>query len=195
MIFETTKKKIYLFLQHWCWNKGIDGFTRPRREIDIDKSNLVLRQFLKLIFLRSFSTKFRSIFVSVRLILPKVIATTGKWRQIRKWFLTHIKFIRVEIEIVAAIFFVVFETASKILIAFVRPIRLKSCNCQIYRYWASMKDLRKQREFIAAIFDWFPKRKANVPLLVSDWYWKKFGLTNLPDHDGKLTSDMNLVLK
>ena len=114
----------------------------------------------KLIFLPLFSTGFRSIFVSARLILPKVIATTRKWRQIWKWFLTHIKVIRVEIEIVAAQpFFVVFETASKVLIAFIRPIRLKSCGCQIYRYWASMKDLRKQREFIAAIFDWSPSEK------------------------------------
>ena len=29
---------------------------------------------------------------------------TGKWRQTRKWFVTHIKGVRVEIEIIAAIF-------------------------------------------------------------------------------------------
>ena len=48
---------------------------------------------------------------------------------------------------------------------------------------------------IRAIFEWFPKEKANLLLLVSEWYWEKLGLKDLQDNNLKLTSDMNLVLK
>ena len=65
--------------------------------------------------------------VSIRLMLPKdggwqIYRTTmRKSRQIRKWFLTHNKSIRVEIEMFQPIF-ADFQTTSKFVINFVRLI-------------------------------------------------------------------------
>ena len=58
----------------------------------------------------NFQATVKFVIVSVRLILPKVGAdgfaggTTGKLRQTRKSFLSHIKGIKVELAFIAAIF-------------------------------------------------------------------------------------------
>ena len=49
-------------------------------------------------------------------------------------------------------------------------------------------------EIIAALFRWHLKQQINFELFVWDWYWEKWGLTYLPGHDGKVTSDINLIL-
>ena len=51
-----------------------------------------------------------------------------------------------------------------------------------------------QVESIATIFQGFSKQQVNLSLFISYWYWENWGLTNLPDQDGKSTSDMNLIL-
>ena len=42
--------------------------------------------------------------------------------------------------------------------------------------------------------NWISKQPVSLPLLLSDWYCQKLGLTDLPGHYEKSTSDMNLVL-
>ena len=49
-------------------------------------------------------------------------------------------------------------------------------------------------EIIAAIFFlWDLKQQVNFQLFLQDRYWEKWRLTELTGHDGKLTSDMNLI--
>ena len=51
-----------------------------------------------------------------------------------------------------------------------------------------------QIEIIAVIFDWTSKQQVNLLLFVSDWYSQKLELKDLPGHDGKSRSDLNLIL-
>lgn len=84
--------------------------------------------------------------VSIRLMLPKdggwqiYRTTTRKSRQIRKWFLTHNKSIRVEIEMFQPIFGD-FQTTSKFVINFVRLILGKVRIDRFTRPWQEM-DIR-----------------------------------------------------
>ena len=66
---------------------------------------------------------------------------------------------------------------------------------QIKKIQARIKGIKVQIKIIEGVFEMFPKEKANLLLLVSEWYWEKLGLKDLQDNDVKLTSDMNLVLK
>ena len=123
-------------------------------------------------------------------------ASTRKWRHIRKGFGTQIKVKRMEIEIIAALF----QWFSK---------QQVNCHCfckmdigkrgcwRVYQatmgnwyqigkwFWTHIKCLRLQIEIIASIFDWFSKQQVNLSLFLSDWFCRKLGLTDLPDHHGK----------
>ena len=47
-------------------------------------------------------------------------------------------------------------------------------------------------EIAATSFSWHLKQQVNFKLFWLDWYWEKRGFTELPGHEGKLTSDINL---
>ena len=44
-------------------------------------------------------------------------------------------------------------------------------------------------EILASIFDGTSKQKLNLLLFLSDCYYRKLGLIDLPSHNGKVTSD------
>ena len=50
-----------------------------------------------------------------------------------------------------------------------------------------------QIEIVAAVYDWIFKQQLNLLLFLSDWYCGKLGLTDLPGHDGKVTSDGKMI--
>ena len=52
-------------------------------------------------------------------------------------------------------------------------------------FWKVAKVIRVEIKIIAPVFDWISKQQLNLLLSLSDWYWEKMGLTDLPDHDGK----------
>ena len=52
-----------------------------------------------------------------------------------------------------------------------------------------------QIEIIAVIFDWSAKQQVNLSLFLSNWYCGKLGLTNLPGHDWRVTSDKEIICK
>ena len=95
----------------------IDGFPEPRQKIDV-RCEFGFKTFLKGYcanrdycshFWLSFQATSKFVIVSVTLILPEVGVDrfTGPRResgQIRKWFVTHIRAIKMEIEIIATIF-------------------------------------------------------------------------------------------
>ena len=60
-------------------------------------------------------------------------------------------------------------------------------------FWTHIKCLRLQIEIIASIFDWFSKQQVNLSLFLSDWFCRKLGLTDLPGHDRKVTSDKKII--
>ena len=55
------------------------------------------------------------------------------------------------------------------------------------------KGFRVEIKFLKAVFDWISKQQLNLLLFLSDWYWGKLGLTDLPSHDWKVTSDKKIV--
>ena len=102
-------------------------------------------------------------------------------------------------------FLVTFETTGKFLIDFVRLILRKSGAWRSYRattgnwhqiwiwFKGNFKGFRLQIEIVAAVYDWIFKQQLNLLLFLSDWYCGKLGLTDLPDHDGKVTSDGKMI--
>ena len=62
-------------------------------------------------------------------------------------------------------------------------------------FWPPLKGLRVQAQIFTAIFDWVFKEQTNLPLIASDWYSEKLGLTDLPGPVKKLKSYINLVLR
>ena len=50
-----------------------------------------------------------------------------------------------------------------------------------------------QIDILAAVFDWIFKEQSNLLMFLSDWYCEKLGLTDLPGHDGKVRSDMEMI--
>ena len=148
--------------------------------------------------------------VLVRLILLKAgvhgfTELTGKWCQIRKWFLTHIEDITMEIEIFAPIYqrFSKQQESLALLasdwywekLGFAdlldRNMKLMSNIKQ-----SNFKGFSVKVEIITPYYhsNWISKQPVSLPLLLSDWYCQKLGLTDLPGHYEKSTSDMNLVL-
>ena len=51
-----------------------------------------------------------------------------------------------------------------------------------------------QIEILASVFDWISKQQLNLSLFLWDWYCRKLKLTDLPGHDGKVTSEINFIL-
>ena len=47
------------------------------------------------------------------------------------------------------------------------------------------------RDYYCSQFLVFFEITSKFLIVFVDWYWGKCGLTDLPGHDGKLTSDMN----
>ena len=58
----------------------------------------------------------------------------------------------------------------------------------------SVKGFGVQIEILASVFDWISKQQLNLSLFLWDWYCRKLGLTDLPGHDGKVTSAINFIL-
>ena len=58
----------------------------------------------------------------------------------------------------------------------------------------NFKGFRVQIEILAVVFDWISKQQLNFLLLLLDWSCRKLGLTYLPGHDGKVTSDKKMIL-
>ena len=50
-----------------------------------------------------------------------------------------------------------------------------------------------QTKIITVFFGLIFKRKVDLSLFLSDWYFRKFRLTDLPGHDGKLTPDKKMI--
>ena len=50
-----------------------------------------------------------------------------------------------------------------------------------------------QIETLAAVFDRISKQKLNLLLFLSDRYWGKLELTDVPGHNGKVTSDKKFI--
>ena len=57
----------------------------------------------------------------------------------------------------------------------------------------SVKEFKVQIEIFAFVFDWIFKQQLNLLLILSDWYCRKLGLTDLPGHDGKLISHKKII--
>ena len=97
------------------------------------------------------------------------------------------------------------ETPSKFLIVLV-TLRLWKMVSQSYRtttgnwhqtwiwFEDNFKGFRVQIEILAVVFDWISKQQLNFLLLLLDWSCRKLGLTYLPSHDGKVTSDKKMIL-
>ena len=58
----------------------------------------------------------------------------------------------------------------------------------------SVKGFGVQIEILASVFDWISKQQLNLSFFLWDWYCRKLGLTDLPGHNGKVTSDINFIL-
>ena len=54
-----------------------------------------------------------------------------------------------------------------------------------------IEGIRVEVEVIAVIFQWFLTQQVSLSLLLSDWYWEKWELTDLPAHGRKVKSDKN----
>ena len=52
-----------------------------------------------------------------------------------------------------------------------------------------------QIEIIAAVFGWISKQQVNLALFLSDGFYRKLGLTDLPGHAGKVMSDKKMICK
>ena len=102
-------------------------------------------------------------------------ASMGKWSSIRQWFLSPIKGIRVEIEIIASMF----QWHLKQHLNFLCKINIvKSWGWRIYRakpgkwhqmwIWlkGSVKGFWKQIEVITSVFDRISKQRLNFPLFL-----------------------------
>ena len=64
------------------------------------------------------------------------------------------------------------------------------------RYEFDLKVVLKSpgyKHIFAAAFDWIFKQQSNLLLCLSDVFCGKLGLTNLPGHDGKVTSDKKII--
>ena len=187
---------------------GVDELTGLRREIDI-KYKFYLKTILKslgckieiLAAVFDWITKQK---LNLLLFYQTDIGknwgwriyrtTTGKWRQIRKWFLSLVKGSREEIGIIA-----------DILQWFLKEQVNFDCVCKVdigkswgwgtyrattgnwYQIWIwfekNFKEFRVQIEILGAVFDWITKQQLNLLLLLSDWYRGKLGLTDLLDSD------------
>ena len=109
--FKTTGKLLMVFVRLILGKVGVDGFTGPRREIDmryefgfkvIWKDLGYKQRFLKL----NFQATSKFVIVSVRIILSKVgvDGCNGPWRKINIRYQFDLKVIRVQIEIITALF-------------------------------------------------------------------------------------------
>ena len=57
----------------------------------------------------------------------------------------------------------------------------------------NFKCFRVQIEIIAAVFGWISKQQVNLALFLSDGFYRKLGLTDLPGHAGKVMSDKKMI--
>ena len=100
----------------------------------------------------------------------------------------------------AAIFQWHLKHQVNLLIVFVRLVLRKKV-WQSYRvttgnwiwFESNFKGFRVQIEILPTVFDWIFKQQLNLFFLLSDWYCRKFGLTNLPGHDGKVMSAKKMI--
>ena len=102
-------------------------------------------------------------------------------------------------------FWVTFETTGIFLIVFVSLTLAKKRGGWIY--WAttekwhqiwiwckgSVKEFEVQTEILAFVFGWNFKQQLKLLLILSDWYYRKLGLTYLPAHDRKMTSKKTMA--
>ena len=117
-IFETTSKFVIAFVRLIKGKIGIHGLTGLWRNI-YGNNEFGLRAILKSLgwiytLLQSFLSKFASkelichclchIDIARKWVWPIYRTTTAKWIKIRKYFLTHIKDMKVEIEVIGATF-------------------------------------------------------------------------------------------
>ena len=69
---------------------------------------------------------------------------------------------------------------------------------KIHQIWiwieSIVKGFRVPIEILWSVFEWTSKQQLNLLLFLSDLYCRKLELTDLPSHDGKVTSDTNFIL-
>ena len=118
VILEITSKFLIVFVRLILTKARVGRFTGPLREIvfryEFGLQIISIDLWWKQRFLQPFLVEFPisnyiyhffcQIDITERWGWQIYQATTGKWRQIRKWFTTHINGIKVEIEIIAANF-------------------------------------------------------------------------------------------
>ena len=96
------------------------------------------------------------------------------------------------------------ETPSKCLIFFKTDIGRKgvwksyrATTGNWYQIWiwfeGNLKAFRVQTDILAVVFDQIFKQQLNLLLFLSDRYCRNFGLTDLPGHDGKVTSNKKMI--
>ena len=66
-----------------------------------------------------------------------------------------------------------------------------------YQIWiwfeGNLKGFRVQIDILAVVCDRIFKQQLNLLLFLSDRYCRNFGLTDLPGHDGKVTSNKKMI--
>ena len=131
--------------------------------------------------------------------------TTRNWRQIRKWFWSLIKKLRVVIEIIEAIFLWFWKQQVSFQLFFedlylekwwLTDLPGHDGNRREIWIWFedNFKEFRVRIEILVTVFGWVSKQQSNLLLFLSDWYYRKLGLTDLPGNDRKVMSDKKMIL-
>ena len=131
--------------------------------------------------------------------------TTRKWRQIRKWFWSFIKKLRVVIEIIEVIFLWFWKQQVRFQLFFedmylekwwLTELSGHDGNRREIWIWfeGNFKEFRVRIEILVTVFGWVSKQQSNLLLFLSDWYYRKLGLTDLPGNDRKVMSDKKMIL-
>ena len=104
-------------------------------------------------------------------------------------------------------FSVILETTSKFLLFLSKADIGKNRGSRFYQttmedwyqvwiyFEGNIKGFRAQIEILSAIFDGIYKQQLNLLLFLLYRYYQKLGLTDLPGHDNKVTSDKKMIWK
>ena len=148
------------------------------------------------------TNKFATVYI--RLILSKAEADgfTRPWQEIDNKYEFDFEIVWKTLRCtwrILQLFSVVFQTTTKFVIVFVRLI-LGKVEVDGFNGSRQKTDFRSEFlkgfivkiEIIAMTFVWISKQKVNLTLFLLDWFYRMLGLTDLPGHDGKVTSDKKM---
>ena len=130
--------------------------------------------------------------------------TARKWRQIWVWFEGNFKRFRVKAEFLAVLFDLISkqQSNSSLLLSgwYCQKLGLTNLPGRNGRVTSdkgmvldSHQGHKDENRDYCSYFSVIFKTTKKILIVFVSWYWEKRGLTELPGHNGKLTSDMNLI--